>query len=131
MKARLEEAGKDGPPPAYVFLGDAQTAATEKIHRIAATIGALESSDYMTLPPGPAPGPSPSPPDPAGGAIPKSLCDHAKGILDKEATACCPLACGGCGGKHCNKDPGGNDNCCTKEVKDNKRKCIHYPAPCH
>lgn len=134
MKERLALAGRDGPPPAYAFLpGAAQDQAVGAVHAIAQQVGALEPSDYISVPPTPPPpGPNPDPdPDPEGAIIPPAQCDRAAGILDKKKVACCPKTCGTCGGHDCRDHPGGAANCCTKYVQAGKRVCATDPAPCH
>eukprot|EP01047_Picozoa_sp_COSAG01_P006568 COSAG01_NODE_240_length_20656_cov_53.398259_6_plen_470_part_00 len=80
---------------------------------------------------GPSPPSPPSPPDPEGNTISRAECDAAGGILGEENTACCPKACGQCGGHLCGKAPGGNMRCCGKEVAHHSPKCSSgAKAPC-
>lgn len=59
--------------------------------------------------------------------IPAQTCSN--GLPGYEAAnMCCPLYCGGCGGKGCSKR---GDGCCTSDIKDSGVKCSSSKsAPC-
>lgn len=46
-----------------------------------------------------------------------------------KTNACCPRACGRCGGYNCNKLPRG-ESCCIGAVQRSKRPCHRFPPPC-
>ena len=133
MKARLVEVGKNGPPPAYKFLGAEQETAIAAACANMEGSGCEEPSDWVN--PDPDHPHPPVPPAPHTGIISKEECTRAGGVLDKKAIACCPKAlCGGkCGGKDCkNNGPGGRQDCCSHEIVTNGRACATtVVAPCH
>ena len=43
---------------------------------------------------------------------------------------CCHSTCGGCGGRACNRMPGGERNCCQSVIQKSGRVCGKYPPPC-
>lgn len=60
-----------------------------------------------------------------------STCTSQGGIVKSGTTACCPESCGTCGGKNCASLPGGNHNCCTKEIEGNGKSCSTSAPPCN
>jgi len=44
--------------------------------------------------------------------------------------ACCPKACGECGGKDCDKRLGGREGCCAADVKAAQKLCTSNAPPC-
>ena len=44
--------------------------------------------------------------------------------------ACCPSACGRCGGSRCAESPGGRASCCAADVAHSNRSCALFPPPC-
>ena len=51
------------------------------------------------------------------------------GAMARASGACCPPACGKCGGDGCAKRPGGRKQCCTTSVLASMRACSGGP-PC-
>jgi hypothetical protein len=43
---------------------------------------------------------------------------------------CCPLSCGQCGGKGCDKFPGGGTSCCVSTIKLSGVSCLTTGPPC-
>ena len=52
------------------------------------------------------------------------------GILNDPGTACCPAACGACGGTGCDTRPGGAAACCTSGVTATGASCSSNLPPC-
>jgi hypothetical protein len=53
------------------------------------------------------------------------------GILGTHGVpACCSKECGECGGKGCQKRPGGEDQCCALAIRRRQRSCETHPPPC-
>jgi hypothetical protein len=46
------------------------------------------------------------------------------------AVACCPAACGACGGSGCDQRPGGRASCCGFAVAKSQTSCADSPPPC-
>ena len=46
------------------------------------------------------------------------------------AVACCPAACGACGGSGCDQRPGGRASCCGFVVAKSQTSCADSPPPC-
>jgi len=44
--------------------------------------------------------------------------------------ACCPSACGRCGGSGCEERPGGREACCSNAVQFSGRLCATHAPPC-
>jgi hypothetical protein len=76
-----------------------------------------------------------APPQPGpgggGGSGNKTECTSQGGITKSGTTACCPAACGECGGKSCGTEPGGKTACCSTEVSINGKSCTTNPPPCN
>jgi hypothetical protein len=45
-------------------------------------------------------------------------------------SACCPAACGECGGEGCSQRPGGTANCCSGAINDSGVLCSGSAPPC-
>lgn len=52
------------------------------------------------------------------------------GILHFNGQACCPSACGQCGGNGCHNYPGGEQSCCSSQISKSGRSCDNSPPPC-
>lgn len=61
-------------------------------------------------------------------SLPDPFC--ANGVLARGGNACCPAACGSCGGPDCEQRPGGGPHCCSQQVKAADLSCEDGPAPC-
>jgi hypothetical protein len=55
--------------------------------------------------------------------------DCSTGILHSSG-ACCPAACGSCGGSGCSANAFGYDNCCSSPIINSGRSCLDYAPPC-
>ena len=44
--------------------------------------------------------------------------------------ACCPRACGTCGGSGCDSRSGGREACCASSVIDRNHSCLAHAPPC-
>ena len=73
-----------------------------------------------------APRPLPLPPAPPPAVISWASC-AVPGPLARKVRACCPLACGRCGGVGCDERPGGRSHCCTYLGNSS---CNDGPPPC-
>ena len=58
--------------------------------------------------------------------------DGIGALAEPELTVCCAKTCGSCGGGGCTSRPGGTQNCCTGNIKDNGKVCglDGNKAPC-
>lgn len=54
--------------------------------------------------------------------------DEKNGIC--KGRVCCPVTCGGCGGKGCEYLPGGEAECCRLPILGTERACTEYRPPC-
>mgnify|MGYP006078772707 FL=1 len=129
LTQRMVEAGKTGPPPAYVFMSkDAQKRGEDNECAATMKTGFVSPGDLFPPTPTP-PGPSPPVPGPA-----RDQCTKADGVLNSNGkfanVACCAATCVTCGGEFCNKRPGGKTSCCSKEVVNSGRVCTTDKAPC-
>ncbi len=62
---------------------------------------------------------------------PASVSDPACASGIRSGSACCPLACGTCGGINCSARPGGAAACCTIAIKQSAVSCLDSKAPCN
>lgn len=66
-------------------------------------------------------------PNPGTGKCDKGISGTMKNSGQK---ACCPSACGQCGGPGCWSAPPGGKNCCIKPILKAKKSCDTNPPPC-
>ena len=53
-----------------------------------------------------------------------------QGPMARAHGACCPAACGRCGGNGCDLRPGGRPQCCVRELVTANRSCDDHAPPC-
>ena len=58
------------------------------------------------------------------------LHDCGNGTLCSTGFVCCDLGCGECGGDGCSKRPGGESECCAKNINKKGKSCDVEEAPC-